>query len=84
MSHNSRYARKICANAQIVHASPVVAYVGNMALDARAATRLINAAGWDAGNASMRKAGRSVWSRADYNAAARKANQLFKSIGLAP
>lgn len=71
-------------SAEIAHASPIVAHVGNMPLDAHAATRLINAAGWDAGNASMRKAGRSVWSRADYNAAARKANQLFKAIGLAP
>lgn len=31
---------------------------------------LILAAAWDAGNRSMSKAGRKVWSRADYNAAA--------------
>lgn len=59
------------------------AYIGNMALTAGQATRLINARGWDAGNESMRKAGRAVWSRTDYNAAAREANRLFKAVGIA-
>ena len=45
---------------------------------------LIGAIGCDVGNASMRRAGRSVWNRSDYRAAARKANELFAaSIGAA-
>lgn len=37
---------------------------------------LIRAAAWDAGNFSARDAGRTDWSRKDFNAAARKQNQL--------
>jgi hypothetical protein len=38
---------------------------------------LIRAAAWDAGNRSMAKAGRKVWSRADYNAAALFQNETI-------
>lgn len=38
---------------------------------------LIRAAAWDAGNRSMMKAGRKVWNRADYNAAARFQNETI-------
>jgi hypothetical protein len=38
---------------------------------------LARAAGMDAGNFSMRKAGRTVWSVDDYNAAAATTNQLL-------
>jgi hypothetical protein len=31
--------------------------------------KLAHAAGWDAGNQSMRQAGRTAWSEADYEAA---------------
>lgn len=37
---------------------------------------LIRASAWDEGNRSMQRAGRKVWSRADYNVAARKQNEL--------
>ena len=37
---------------------------------------LIRASAWDAGNASMRAAGRKTWSVDDYNAAARCQNHL--------
>lgn len=35
------------------------------------------AAATDAGNASMRQAGRTKWSRKDYNTAARTFNELW-------
>lgn len=38
---------------------------------------IIYAVGADAGNASMRAAGRSKWSRDDYNAAARASAPLW-------
>jgi len=38
------------------------------------------AAGFDAGNASMRKGGRSKWSRSDFNAAARVTNALLRRV----
>lgn len=41
---------------------------------------LAHAAGWDAGNASMRKAGRTKWNRADYNLAARTTNRLLDAL----
>jgi hypothetical protein len=34
------------------------------------------AAGWDAGDRSMKAAGRSRWTRQDYNAAVREFNRL--------
>jgi hypothetical protein len=37
------------------------------------------AAGRDAGNASMRKAGRTRWTQADYNAAARMFNTITQN-----
>jgi len=37
---------------------------------------LIRASAWDAGNMSMRKAGRTKWSRADWNAAAATQDRL--------
>lgn len=36
--------------------------------------KLAHAIGWDAGNASMRKAGRTVWSEDDYNASVEAMN----------
>lgn len=39
---------------------------------------MVYAAGHDAGNRSMRKAGRTKWSRADYNAAAAEFARLVK------
>lgn len=42
----------------------------------------INAIGWDVGNRSMQKAGRTKWSKADYRAACEKASELFsKTLG---
>jgi hypothetical protein len=40
---------------------------------------LIRASSWDAGDRSMRAAGRSVWSKSDYNAAAKTQNQLVRT-----
>jgi hypothetical protein len=40
---------------------------------------LIRASSWDAGNESMRKGGRKVWSRKDYNAAAECQSRLIRS-----
>lgn len=40
---------------------------------------LIRASSWDAGNFSMQKAGRTKWSRKDYNAAAETQNRLVKA-----
>jgi len=37
-------------------------------------------AGQDAGNRSMRKAGRKVWNEDDYNAAARETNRIIDII----
>jgi len=39
--------------------------------------QLAHAASMDAGNRSMRKAGRSVWSDADYSASVAEFNRLF-------
>ena len=38
---------------------------------------IAHAAGWDAGNASMRKAGRKTWNRTDYNAFVKEFNRLY-------
>jgi len=38
------------------------------------------AAGRDAGNRSMRESGRTVWSREDFNEAARVANELMALV----
>jgi hypothetical protein len=40
---------------------------------------LLRASAWDAGNARMRKAGRSIWTRGDYNEAARTQNRLVRA-----
>lgn len=39
---------------------------------------LIRASAWDAGNAHMRAAGRSIWNRADYNAAGAEQERLLR------
>lgn len=41
---------------------------------------LAHAAGWDAGNRSMREAGRSTWNEDDWNAAA----EAFEKIAPLP
>jgi len=41
---------------------------------------IAQAVGMDAGNASMRKAGRKVWNEDDYNVAARTTNELLDII----
>lgn len=43
--------------------------------------QLARAAALDAGNRSMRKAGRTSWSRADWNEAARVTNELMALAG---
>lgn len=40
---------------------------------------LIRARAWDAGNAHMRAAGRSIWSRADYDAAGAEQERLLRA-----
>lgn len=75
-------AKKIKANVELEQ--QIVMRVGNMGLNAEQATRVINAAGWDVANVSMRKAGRTEWSRADYNAACRFTERCFKAVGLCP
>jgi hypothetical protein len=40
---------------------------------------LLRASAWDAGNARMRKAGRSKWTRGDFNEAARTHNRLVRA-----
>lgn len=40
---------------------------------------LARAAAQDAGNRSMRKAGRKTWSREDYNEAVREFNRLWRA-----
>lgn len=74
-------AKKITANSAV---SPIVAQIGNMELNADQAYRLIMAAGHDFAAGRASKAGRAVWSRADYNSACRFTNRLFKATGLAP
>ena len=37
---------------------------------------ILRAAGWDAGNRSMRKAGRRTWDGSDYDAAVAEMNRL--------
>ena len=39
--------------------------------------KIAYAASWDAGNRSMRRHGRTKWSRADFNTAAREFNRLW-------
>jgi hypothetical protein len=41
---------------------------------------LARAIAWDAGNRSMRKAGRSAWDEADWNVAAETARRLWPLI----
>lgn len=64
-------------------AAPVVS-LGTVDLNPLEAIRLFNACGRDAGNRHMRKAGRTSWSRSDYNAACRVSNKLARTLGLAP
>jgi hypothetical protein len=45
---------------------------------------IANAAGRDAGNRSMRTAGRTRWNETDWNAAAEVANMLLRMGGLIP
>ena len=45
---------------------------------------IIHAITWDAGNRSMRQAGRDKWSVDDYNAAADEFNRLMALAGLVP
>ena len=40
---------------------------------------LIRASAWDAGNEHMRAAGRSIWNRADYNAAGEAQERLLRA-----
>lgn len=75
-SHIFRGARMVCV--------PYVMKLGSLECDRDQAVRIINARGRDVGNEAMRAGGRTVWSRADYNAACREANRLFKLVGLAP
>jgi len=42
--------------------------------------RLAHAAGWDAGNRSMREAGRTTWNDDDWNAAAEVTNRLLDAM----
>lgn len=42
---------------------------------------LASAAGQDKGNRSMRKAGRTVWNREDYNASCKEWARVFKALG---
>lgn len=58
--------------------------LGNMALNAQQATRVINSVGWDAGIAHCKSNGRTVWNEDDYNEACRVSNRLFVQFGLAP
>ena len=39
--------------------------------------KMAHAIGWDAGNASMEKAGRAKWNRTDYNVSVRTMNALL-------
>ncbi len=39
--------------------------------------QIVHAAAWDAGNRSARKAGRSVWTEEDYNAAVDEFHRLY-------
>ena len=82
MSVLKHRAKKITANSQVV-AAPIVAQIGNMELNADQAYRLIMAAGHDLAGSRARKAGRTVWSRGDYNAACHFTDRLFKATGLA-
>jgi hypothetical protein len=67
---------------QVSH--PTVMKLGNMALNAQQASRVIHSVGWDAGNAHAAKHGRSVWTADDYNAACQVSNRMMVQFGLAP
>ena len=41
---------------------------------------LAQAAGWDAGNASMRRGGRTKWSQEDWDEAAKVSSRLFAEV----
>jgi hypothetical protein len=41
--------------------------------------KIAHASGWDAGNRSMRKAGRSEWNEDDYNESIRVMNRLLEA-----
>ncbi len=45
---------------------------------------IARAAGQDAGNRNMRKAGRTKWNLEDWNVAADETARLFKAMGLIP
>lgn len=42
---------------------------------------LAHSAGMDVANRRMRKAGRKVWNRADYNASCKEWARVFKALG---
>lgn len=46
----------------------------------REARQLAQAAGMDAGNRTMRKAGRKAWSKADYNASCREWLRVYRAL----
>lgn len=75
-SHVFRRGRMVCV--------PYIMKLGSLECGHEQAVRIIGARGRDVGNESMRAGGRTAWSRADYNAACREANRLFKLVGLAP
>lgn len=75
-------AKKVSANAKIEE--QVVMRIGNMNLDADGAYKVIMSAGWDVAANRARAAGRTAWSRGDYNAAASFVNKLMVQFGLAP
>jgi hypothetical protein len=63
--------------------SATVMTAGSMAFNTQEAQRISHAVGWDAGNAHAAKHGRRVWSVSDYNAAARAAQRLLATSGVA-
>jgi hypothetical protein len=58
--------------------------IGNMALNAQQAYKVIHSVGWDAANAHAAKNGRTVWTDEDYNEACRVSNDLMVKFGLVP
>jgi len=75
-------SHKITANTRAIE--PIVMKIGSMGCTAAQAYRLVMAAGHDIAGRRAREAGRTAWSRADYSAACRFTNGVFRNLGMIP
>ncbi len=73
-------AKAIHANRCVDKPTSSLLFAGSMPVT----PKMIHAIGWDVANRRAATAGRTIWNRADYNAACRETNRLMKLAGFAP